>query len=179
MNSSPLLFLARLEVVAFVLGIIFSLTAWWWSGRSDFALAVWLGSLFSSGNLRLLVWSWSSILTNPSQPNTQTTSPQKVQEPAPTPPKEEGAQAEPNTQEATESLDEQTDPQEQPESSDTGPSWRHAFLASRFLFKQFFLLGGLAFCLWSLQLDVAGFSLGLGNIVIAIVLSPLLPQSTE
>lgn len=180
MTSSPLLFLARLEVVALVLGGVLALATWWWSGHSQIALAVWLGSLFSSGNLRLLIWSWSSILENPSQSNLQTQPEPMAQKPDEVLALEEKSQVKPDPEEELASPDEQDASQEQHETpAQSGPSWRQAFLATRFLFKHFFLLGGLGFCLWGLQLNVVGFSIGLGNIVIAIVLSPLLPQSTE
>lgn len=165
MTQTPLRFMVLVESSALVFGIILSFAAWWWTSRLEVALASLLGSLFSSGNLRLLIWNWSPMLD--ADQNTQAAETPQPQN-ADTQAQISGIQAQDSEA-----------PTQISESPSSAPLRRSLFLTARFMFKHLFLLGGLIFCLWGLQLHVAGFSLGLGNIVIAILLSPLLPQSTE
>jgi hypothetical protein len=179
MTPTPLRFIALLESSALVFGVVLSLAAWWWTSRLEVALASLLGSLFSSGNFRLLIWNWSPML-DADQKESTAEAPQSQS--SDTQAQSADTQAQ-NADTQAQSADTQTQDSEPPtqnsESLDSAPLQRSLFLTARFLFKHLFLLGGLILCLWGLQLHVAGFSLGLGNIVIAILLSPLLPQSTE
>ncbi len=191
MTPTPLRFIALLESSALVFGVVLSLAAWWWTSRLEVALASLLGSLFSSGNFRLLIWNWSPMLdadqkestaeTSQSS-DTQTQDADTQTQNADTQAQNADTQAQ-NADTQAQNADAQAQDSEpstqNSESLDSAPLQRSLFLTARFLFKHLFLLGGLILCLWGLQLHVAGFSLGLGNIVIAILLSPLLPQSTE
>lgn len=197
MTRHPLRFLALLESSALLFGFVMSLAAWWWTLRSEVALAALLGSLFSSGNLRLLIWNWSPMLD--AAPPAQVAKETHSQSP-PTQNADDSAHNVGASNQDTESSaqivnasNQDAEPSAQivgisnPQADNAVPQKVHSFapvqrsllLTGRFLFKHLFLLGGLILCLWGLKLHVAGFSLGLGNIVIAILFSPLLPQSTE
>ncbi|MCK6509755.1 hypothetical protein L6R29_07320 [Myxococcota bacterium] len=225
MTRHPLRFLALLESSALLFGFVMSLAAWWWTLRSEVALAALLGSLFSSGNLRLLIWNWSPMLdaappaqvakeTHSQSPPTQNADDSAHNVGASNQDTESSAQIVDASNQDTESSaqivnasnqdvessaqivnasNQDAEPSAQivgisnPQADNAVPQKVHSFapvqrsllLTGRFLFKHLFLLGGLILCLWGLKLHVAGFSLGLGNIVIAILFSPLLPQSTE
>lgn len=197
MTHRPLRFLALLESCALLFGLVLSLAAWWWTLRSEVALAALLGSLFSSGNLRLLIWNWSPMLetdpppqvaeeTHSQPPPTQNIESSATSAKMPTQDIESSVQnIESSTQDTEPSAKTVEEPAQEADGSvlpmmnSFSPVQRSLLLTGRFLFKHLFLLGGLILCLWGLKLHVAGFSLGLGNIVIAILFSPLLPQSTE
>lgn len=121
--------LHQIELTALALGVVLAVGAWFVQIPFKARIAVLVGALFSSVNLRLMIWSWSWVFRDPN-----------------------------------------------PQQSAEERSKMRA--APRFLLKYLFLLAGLALLVGGIKLHIVGFMVGLGNVLIAVALSPAMMPRT-